>query len=123
MRYPFEPAGGPLPFGWPWIGRSLLLRRWQTLTVLLITGAVYAVSLVFPVSTQKAVDTIIAGRVGLDLAVLALAAVLSIALEAALSSWRQKLVIELGTFLDRRISRRAAQAPALSARRSPSGAG
>ena len=107
MRHPFEPAGGPLPFGWLWIGRSLLLRRWQTSCVLLITGAVYAVSLVFPISTQKAVDAIIAGKVGVELAALALAALLSIALEAALTSWRQKLVIELGTFLDRRISRRA----------------
>jgi ABC-type bacteriocin/lantibiotic exporter with double-glycine peptidase domain len=107
MRNPFEPAGGPLPFGWRWIGRSLLLRRWQALSVLGMSGIIYAVSLVFPVSMQKAVDTIIAGRAGLELAVLAVAALMSIALEAALYYWRQRLVIELGTFLDRRISRRA----------------
>ncbi len=107
MRNPFRAAGGRLPFGWRWIARSLLLRRWQAVSMLAMTGVIYAVSLVFPVSTQKAVDTIIAGRAGLELAAFALAALLSIALEAALSYWRQRLVIELGTFLDRRISRRA----------------
>ena len=107
MRHLSEPAGGSLPFGWRWIGRSLLLRRGQSVLVLIMTGAVYAVSLVFPVATQKAVDHIVAGRAGIELAVLAAAALISIALEAALYFWRQRLVIELGTFLDRRISRRA----------------
>jgi ABC-type bacteriocin/lantibiotic exporter with double-glycine peptidase domain len=107
MRNPFGAAGGRLPFGWRWIARSLLLRRRQAVSMLAMTGVIYAVSLVFPVSTQKAVDTIIAGRAGLELAVFAVAALLSIALEGALSYQRQRLVIELGTFLDRRISRRA----------------
>ena len=107
MLNSFEPAELRLPFGWRWIGRSLLLRRWQSLSVLLITGAVYAVSLVFPISAQRAVDDIVAGRVGLELAVLAVLALVSIALEAALHFRQQRLIIELGTFLDRRISRRA----------------
>ena len=107
MRHLSEPAGGSLPFGWRWIGRSLLLRRGQTALVLIMTGAVYAVSLVFPVATQKAVDHIVAGRAGLELALLGTAALASITLEAALSYWRQRRVIELSTFLDRRISRRA----------------
>ena len=107
MRDLSEPAGGSLPFGWRWIGRSLLLRRGQSMLVLIMTGVGYAVGLVFPVATQKAVDNIVAGQVGVELAVLAGAAVISIALEAGLHFWRQRLVIELGTFLDRRISRRA----------------
>ena len=107
MRDQSEPVRGSLPFGWRWIGRSLLLRRGQTVLILFMTGALYAVGLVSPVATQMAVDNIVAGRAGLELAVLAAAAVISIAVEAALYFWRQRLVIELGTFLDRRISRRA----------------
>ena len=102
-----NPPAPQLPFGWRWIGRSLLLRRWQALSILLMTGAVYAVSLVFPVSTQMAVDAIVSRRAGPELAVLTAAALLSIALEAVLFHWRQKRVIDLGSFLDRRISRRA----------------
>jgi ABC-type bacteriocin/lantibiotic exporter with double-glycine peptidase domain len=49
----------------------------------------------------------VAGRAGLELAGLAAAALLAIGAEAALYFFRQRLVIELGTFLDRRISRRA----------------
>src|SRR5688500_6933643 len=107
MRDQSEPVRGSLPFGWRWIGRSLLLRRGQTVLILFMTGALYAVGLVSPVATQMAVDNIVAGRAGLELAVLAAAAVISIAVEAALYFWRQRLVIELGTFLDRRNSRRA----------------
>jgi ABC-type bacteriocin/lantibiotic exporter with double-glycine peptidase domain len=106
VRNPLEPSGKRLPFGWRWIGRLLLLRRWQVMYVLTMTGIIYALSLVFPVCTQKAVDTIVAGRTGLELAVLAAVAVLSTALESALHYWRQGLVNGLGTFLDRRVSRR-----------------
>ena len=65
---PLEPSGRRLPFGWRWISRLLLLRRWQVIYVLIMTGIIYALSLVFPVCTQMAVDSIVAGRTGVELA-------------------------------------------------------
>jgi ABC-type bacteriocin/lantibiotic exporter with double-glycine peptidase domain len=95
-------------FDWHWIGRAVLLRRRQTTILLTMTGALYAVGLVFPVSTQKAVDSIVAGHaeaaglIGLAVAVLAASAI-----EAVLTRYRQTLVIDLATFIDRRIARLA----------------
>ncbi len=100
-------AAGAAPFGWRWIGRSVLLRRRQAATIIILTGISYAASLVVPISAQKAVDSIIAQRAGLDLAALAVLALGAIALEASVFRWQRSLVVDLGAFLDRRISRRA----------------
>jgi ABC-type bacteriocin/lantibiotic exporter with double-glycine peptidase domain len=84
----------------------LLLRRGQVALILSMTGVVYAAGLVFPISTQKAVDAIVAGRADWVLAGLALTAIVAVGLEAAVSSWRQKVVIRLVAFIDRRVSRK-----------------
>ena len=84
----------------------LLLRRGQVASILVMTGVVYAASLVFPISTQMAVDAIVVGRADWALVGLALTAVAAIGLEAAIASWRQKLVIRLVAFIDRRVSRK-----------------
>lgn len=76
-------------------------------TLFCITGVIYAVGLVVPVSTQRAIDDIIAGRPNIELLGLIIAALAAIFIEAVASRWRQSLVVELATFLDRRISRRA----------------
>ncbi len=95
------------PFGWAWVRHSLRLRKWQLLTVIVLTMVVYAAGLVFPLCTQQAVDLIAAGTVGMQLIWLGTAAVVAIAVEAALTGLRQKLVIRLTSFLNRRISRKA----------------
>ncbi|MBR1226002.1 hypothetical protein JQ600_13840 [Bradyrhizobium sp. AUGA SZCCT0176] len=84
----------------------LLLRRGQVASILTMTGVVYATGLVFPISTQKAVDAIVAGRADWALAGLALTAIAAVGLEASIASWRQKLVIRLVVFIDRRVSRK-----------------
>jgi ABC-type bacteriocin/lantibiotic exporter with double-glycine peptidase domain len=84
----------------------LLLRRGQVVSILAMTGVVYAAGLVFPISTQKAVDAIVAGRADWVLAGLALTAVFAVGIEVAVSSWRQKLLIRLVAFIDRRVSRK-----------------
>ncbi|SMF57014.1 ATP-binding cassette, subfamily B [Tistlia consotensis] len=93
-------------FGWRWIGRTLLLRRRQSIAVAALTGLAYGVGLVFPISIQKAVDAVVGGHAAtgpvVGLALLALAAA---GLEAAVSFAHQRLLIRLVTFLDRRISR------------------
>jgi ATP-binding cassette subfamily B protein len=95
------------PFGWAWVWRSLRLRKWQLATVLALTMAVYTAGLVFPLCTQQAIDLIAAGTVGVQLVWLGAAAVVAIAIEAMLTSLRQKLVIRLTSFLNSRISRKA----------------
>ena len=107
MLQSFVPAGRPLPFDWRWIIRSLLLRRRAAFAIIMLSVAGYAMGLVFPICTQQAVDAIVAGAANAQLGALGLAALVSIALEAAFSYWRQERIIELGTFLDRRISRPA----------------
>ncbi|WP_162560707.1 peptidase domain-containing ABC transporter [Methylobacterium durans] len=93
-------------FGWRWIARVLRLRRGQMIRLLMVVAAGYGAGLVFPIATQRIVDAIVAGRADLPLAGLALLAMAAITAEVALFSRRQTLVIGLGTFLDRRISRR-----------------
>ena len=107
MLHRVELGSGPAPFGWRWIGRSLLLRRRQMLSVLALTAAAYAAGLIYPITTQKIVDAIVAQQADGWLIVFAVAAVVALILDAALNYWRRRLIIALGTFLDRRISRRA----------------
>ena len=52
-------------------------------------------------------DAIVARRADLELVGVAFLAVSAIGVEAAVSYWRQRLVVRLGAFLDRRFSRRA----------------
>ncbi|MFC0243501.1 peptidase domain-containing ABC transporter [Rhodopseudomonas telluris] len=106
MHDRLQPAGQLRPFGWRWIGHMLSLRRSQVAAILVMTGIVYAAGLAFPISTQKAVDAIVAGQAGWALAGLALAAVVALGIDAAVSSWRQELVIRLVAFIDRRVSRK-----------------
>ncbi len=94
-------------FGWRWIGRTLRLRQDRLVRLLLAIAAGYGAALVFPVATQRIVDAIVAGRADLPLLGLAVLAVAFIVAEVALSSYRQSLVIDLGAFLDRRVSRLA----------------
>ena len=107
MLHRFEPGSPPVHFGWRWIGRSLFLRRRQMLGVLLLTASAYAVGLIYPISTQKVVDAIVAKQADSWLIVFALAAIVALILDAGLNYWRRRLIIALGTFLDRRISRLA----------------
>jgi len=95
------------PFGWGWVWRSLWLRRWQLAAVFVLTVAGYAAGLVLPLCTQQAVDLIATGTVGSQLVWLGAAAVVAIGIEAALTYIRQKLVIRLTSFLERRIARKA----------------
>ncbi len=95
------------PFGWSFVWRSLRLRKWHLAAVIVLTTAVYAAALAFPLCTQQAVDLIAAGAVDVRLLWLGAATVAAIGTEAALTSLRQKLVIRLTNFLDRRISRKA----------------
>jgi ABC-type bacteriocin/lantibiotic exporter with double-glycine peptidase domain len=97
----------PRPFGWVWVWRSLRLRKWRVAAILALTVAVYAAGLALPLCTQQAVDLIAAGAVDLRLAWLGAAAVIAIAIETALTSVREKLVLGLSNFLKRRISSRA----------------
>lgn len=98
---------GKSSFDWSWIARSLLLKRKQAGALLGLTAVGYGAGLVFPVATQTAVDAIVAKRADLELAGLALLAVAAIGVEAVVAYWRRRLVVRLGAFLDRRISRRA----------------
>jgi ABC-type bacteriocin/lantibiotic exporter with double-glycine peptidase domain len=95
------------PFGWAWAWRTLWLRKWQLLAVFGLTITVYGAGLVLPICTQRAVDLIAAGNAGLPLVGLGLGAIVAIAAEAVLMSTREKVVISLLAFLERRISRRA----------------
>jgi ABC-type bacteriocin/lantibiotic exporter with double-glycine peptidase domain len=97
----------PRRLGWAWVWASLRLRAWQLAALLALTIAAYAAGLVLPVLTQHAVDRIAEGTVSLDLLWLAAGAVAAIVVEAVFTSWRQRLVIRLGGFLSRRISRKA----------------
>ena len=72
-----------------------------------LTAVGYGAGLVFPIATQTAVDAIVAGRADLELAGVAFLALAAIGVEAAVSYWRQRLVVRLRAFLDRRLSRRA----------------
>jgi ABC-type bacteriocin/lantibiotic exporter with double-glycine peptidase domain len=94
-------------FDWAWVWRSLLLRKWHLATAFLLTIAVYAAGLVLPIFTQRAVDIIAAGTANLELIWLGAGALVAMILEAVLTSLRERLVIRLCTFLDRRISRMA----------------
>jgi ATP-binding cassette subfamily B protein len=95
------------PFGWRWVWRSLRLRKWHLAAVLALTLGDYAAGLVFPLCTQQALDLIAAGAVGVPLLWLGAAAVAAVGAEAALTSLRQKIVIRVTNFIDRRISRKA----------------
>jgi ABC-type bacteriocin/lantibiotic exporter with double-glycine peptidase domain len=93
------------PFGWTWIGRSLLLRRGSVLVIAVMTAIIYLAGLGFPIATQMIVDTIVSRGADPMLILLGVAALLAIAVEAFVTHWRQKLVIDLGGFLDQRIAR------------------
>ena len=99
-----SPTGG---MGWAWIWRSLLLRKWRLGSVFLMTAGVYASGLAQPVLAQRAVDAILAGASPASLLGLGGGALAAMLAEALLTYRRQALVIELGSFLDRRVARRA----------------
>ncbi len=107
MRDFFKKNGDDVAFGWSWIAHSLFLRRKQALILLALTGAGYAVTLVFPIAVQTAVDAIVAKRADLRLGGIAFLAIASIGVEVAITSRRQSLLVDLGLFLSRRFSRRA----------------
>ena len=107
MRNFFKQNGDSAAFGWSWIVHSLFLRRKQALILLALTGAGYAVTLVFPITVQTAVDAIVAKRADLRLGGIAFLAIASIGVEVAITSRRQTLLVDLGLFLSRRFSRRA----------------
>lgn len=107
MRSFFEQNRNNVTFGWPWIAHSLFLRRKQAIILLALTGAGYAVGLVFPIAVQTAVDAIVAKRADLRLLGIAFLAIASIGVEVAITSRRQSLIVDLGLFLSRRFSRRA----------------
>ena len=102
-------------FGWRWIARSIMIRRFAVSLILFMTAVIYAAGLAFPISTQWAVDAIVSGQAGGELFVFALIAVLAILLEGWVTHVRVKRVTDLISFLDRRISKthlRASDAPA-----------
>ena len=83
----------------------MLLRRRQAAILLAMTTVVYAVGLVFPISIQKAVDLIARGHARIALIGLVVAVLVATAIEAILMRARQRLVIDMATFIDRRIAR------------------
>jgi ATP-binding cassette subfamily B protein len=80
-----SPYGWRLPFGWRWIGRVLLLRRRQAITMLGVIGIIYAAGLVFPIAMQTAVDEVVARRAGPELLILVVVAVAALGIEIALT--------------------------------------
>jgi ABC-type bacteriocin/lantibiotic exporter with double-glycine peptidase domain len=94
-------------FGWSWVWRSLWLRKWELISALTLTVVVYAVGLVLPIFTQRAIDIITKDVAGRQLIWLAAGATAAIVVEAALTRLRQGLVMRLVGFLSRRISRKA----------------
>ncbi|WP_298967360.1 ATP-binding cassette domain-containing protein [uncultured Methylobacterium sp.] len=100
------PGRSSSTFGWRWIAGCLRLRRGQVLGLAGLIAAGYGAGLVFPVATQRIVDAIVAGHVDASLTGLALLAVAAIALDVGIPYVRQRLIIALGAFLDRRIARR-----------------
>ena len=91
-------------FGWHWIWRSLLCRRWELAGVLVTTLCVYVASLALPIFTQRAVDAVVARDAGPFLVLLGAGALLAIVAEAVFTNLRASLVIGLGGFLDQRIA-------------------
>lgn len=96
-------------FGWLWLFRTLRPRRSQLTAVIGLTACVYAAGLALPVGTQLAIDGIIKGHADLSLVLLFLflALAASIMIETLASKRRQRQIMDLGRFLDRRISRAA----------------
>ena len=91
-------------FGWRWIWRSLLCRRWELAAVLLTTLCVYIASLALPIFTQKAVDAVVAQEAGPFLLLLGAGALTAVIAEAVFTNLRVGMVIRLGGFLDQRIA-------------------
>lgn len=94
-----------ISFGWTWLWRALLLRRKTMVLIVLTTGLIYATGLIIPLCTQQAIDSIFSHWEKMHLVILALIAVVAVVMEAVLSRWRQVLVMNLGTYLEKRISK------------------
>jgi ABC-type bacteriocin/lantibiotic exporter with double-glycine peptidase domain len=94
-----------ISFGWTWLWRALLLRRKDMVLVVLATALIYAMGLIIPLCTQRAIDSILSHWEKIHLTILASTAVMAVIMEAVLSRWRQVLVINLGAYFEKRISK------------------
>jgi len=93
-----------MSFGWRWIVRLALLRRQLVVGLLILTTTVYAISIGFPILTQRAVDSMVSERDAVGFSVYLALALVALAVEAFLSNARQRFLVTLGTFIDERIS-------------------
>ncbi|WP_269113262.1 ABC transporter transmembrane domain-containing protein [Burkholderia cepacia] len=80
-------------------------RKTALFSILLATGVVYCMTLVTPLGVQHAIDIITSRRNTSHLMWIAPMCVVAVVIESALSMWRQVRVINLWSYLERRISR------------------
>ncbi|WP_081074708.1 peptidase domain-containing ABC transporter [Burkholderia cepacia] len=92
-------------FGWAWIWGVIFSKKTALFSILLATGVVYCMTLVIPLGVQHAIDIITSRRNTSHLMWIAPMCVVAVMIESVLSMWRQVRVINLGSYLERRISR------------------
>lgn len=90
--------------GWRWLINRVASKRRSVFLLLLLNLLVYLVGIAFPVLTQKAVDAITSSPDPTVPIFLLVAALLALAGEYGLSIWRQRYLIEIGTFVDRQLA-------------------
>lgn len=91
-------------FGWRYIFRLALYKRRLVWRIFLFTLLVYVAGACVPIFTQMAIDNIISGAATVPLIIIGASAVVAMLLEAKITYVRQTDTIELGAFLDRRLS-------------------
>jgi ABC-type bacteriocin/lantibiotic exporter with double-glycine peptidase domain len=72
--------------------------------VLFLNIFVYAAGILFPIFTQKAIDSVIAQTNALICASFLLLSLIALAVEYVFTAWRNRQLTELGTFIDTRLS-------------------
>ncbi|WP_318828476.1 peptidase domain-containing ABC transporter [Burkholderia cepacia] len=92
-------------FDWAWIWGAIFSRKTVLFSILFATGIGYCMALVIPLGVQHAIDIITSRRNIDNLMWIAPLCVLAVLIESGLSMWRQVQVIDLGSYLERRISR------------------
>lgn len=92
-------------FGWAWVWNTIFSRKTTLFSILLATGVVYCMALVIPLGVQRAIDIFTSRHNTDNLIWIAPLCVLAVLIESGLSMWRQVQVIDLGSYLERRISR------------------
>lgn len=94
-------------FSWSALVRILMIRKRHIAWIALLTLLIYALSLSIPIAIQISVDTIINQGMSNILYIVILIALFSVLFESILTNIRQKMMINVGSFLDRHISKKA----------------